>query len=308
MELTASPCVSGNGRAGNYVSGNGFLPGCSTTLRLDACLERFRREAEWRVCDTGRYRCPYVVWGRGPALILIPGLCDDPWSFVLPMARLSQRFLCIAYAMPTGHGDGANLAAYRHADLAADLYALCDHLGLRAAYLHGVSFGGTVALRALHDRPQRFPRGILQGGFARRRLAFAEVMLASWARWWPGPLAALPGRELVLGQTQQCEFDRREAEVWHYYLRQDGKPPMAAVARRALLLHQVDLCRLLPRIRQPVLVVCGDGDPLVGKACEQQLLTGLPNAARAEIEKCGHLPQYTHPEVLCEVIERFLPV
>jgi pimeloyl-ACP methyl ester carboxylesterase len=287
-------------------AGNGQLPSCSMPLRLDACLERFRREAVWRTFDTGRYRCPFVVWGSGPALILIPGLCDDPWSFVLPMARLSERFLCIAYAMPTGQGDGANLADYRHTDLTDDLYALCDHLGVGVAYLHGVSFGGTVALRALHDRPERFPRGILQGGFARRPLAFAEVMLASWARWWPGPLAALPGRALVLGQTQQREFDGREAAVWDYYLRQDGKQPMAAIARRALLLHSVDLCRLLPGIRQPMLLVCGDSDPMVGKTCEQQLLAGLPQVLRAEIENCGHLPQYTHPEVLCEVMERFL--
>ena len=38
----------------------------------------------------------------------------------------------------------------------------------------------------------------------------------------------------------------------------------------------------------------------------EDLLRGLPHVARAELEQCGHLPQYTHPEVLCEVIERFL--
>ena len=38
------------------------------------------------------------------------------------------------------------------------------------------------------------------------------------------------------------------------------------MARRALLLHRVDLRPLLPAIRQPVLLVCGSHDPLVGKA------------------------------------------
>ena len=32
----------------------------------------------------------------------------------------------------------------------------------------------------------------------------------------------------------------------------------------------------------------------------------LPNVARAEIEQCGHLPHFTHPELLTEVIRQFL--
>jgi len=285
---------------------DGPPPSCAQPLTLDAALARFRHEAVWSTCATGRYRCPYVLWGRGPALIFIPGLCDDPWSFVLPMSRLSARYLCVAYAMPTGQGDGACLDRYTQPDLVADLHALCDHLGLDQALLLGVSFGATVALKALHDRPARYPRAVLQGGFARRPLAWAEIMLASWARWWPGPLAALPLRRRLLGRYQRPTFAGRPPDVWDYFVEHDGRQPIAAVAHKALWLERTDLRPLLPTIRQPVLLVCGERDPLVGKACERELLAGLPRAARAEIEGAGHLPQYTHPEVLCEVIEQFL--
>jgi pimeloyl-ACP methyl ester carboxylesterase len=81
---------------------------------------------------------------------------------------------------------------------------------------------------------------------------------------------------------------------------------MAAVAHRALLLHQVDLRPQLARIHQPVLIICGDQDPLVGRACEADLMRGLPQVARAEIENCRHLPQFTHPEVLSEIVKQFL--
>jgi 3-oxoadipate enol-lactonase len=280
-------------------------PSCSQPLRLGASLDRFRREAVWRTVDTGRYSCRYVLWGRGPALIFVPGLCDDPWSFILPMARLSEQFLCVAYMMPTGRGDGARLRSYRHTDLVADLEAVCDHVGLKQAYLFGVSFGSTVALQALHDSTARFPRGILQGGFARRPLAFAEVMLASWGRWWPGEMSMLPLRNTILEQMRPA-FAGCEPAVWDYFMQHDGSQPMAAVAQKAVLLHHLDLRPLLPEIRQPVLLICGDRDPLVGKPCEQELLAGLPNAARAEIDDCGHLPQYTHPEVLSEIVERYL--
>ncbi len=285
---------------------DGIPPACSETLQLGPTLDRFRREAVWRSFDTGRYRCPYVLWGKGPALVFVPGLCDDPWSFLFPMARLSAHFCCIAYSMPTGVADGAVLARYRHADLVADLLGLLDHLDIRDAHLLGCSFGSTVALAALHARPERFARAILQGGFAHRPLARAEVLLASWARWWPGRLRHLPLRRLILKDSLAAFFSERAPEVWHYYLDHDDALPIAAVAHRALLLHQVDLRPLLPKIRQPVLVVSGDCDPLVRRACAEDLLRGLPNAAHAEIERCGHLPQYTHPEVLCEVVKHFL--
>lgn len=283
-------------------------PTCSQKLLLQPSLARFNKEAVRREFDTGRYRCPYVLWGKGPALIFVPGLCDDPTSFILPMARLSEHFLCVAYAMPTGRGDRANLHRYRHDDLVNDLHGLVDHLQLREAFLLGASFGSTVTLKALHERPAKYPRGILQGGFARRPLAWAEVMVASWGRWWPGKLAALPLRKMILEPVHARPFVGREPETLRYYQDHDGAQPIAAVAQRALLLNQTDLRPLLPSIRQPMLLVCGENDPLVGKGCERELMAGLPNVSRAEIEGCGHLPQYTHPEVLCEVVGQFLGV
>ena len=54
----------------------------------------------------------------------------------------------------------------------------------------------------------------------------------------------------------------------------------------------------MPKIRQPVLLICGDCDPLVGKDCEEVLRAALPIASRAEIVGCGHMPQFSHPEML----------
>src|SRR5579864_1981936 len=97
---------------------------------LKDILERFEREASWGECATGRYRCRYFVWGSGPPLVFVHGLCDEADSFVLPIAPLSREFRCIAYDLPLGNGDGANLRGYRHGHLVADLYALLDHLKL----------------------------------------------------------------------------------------------------------------------------------------------------------------------------------
>ncbi|MCI0461039.1 MAG: alpha/beta hydrolase [Gemmataceae bacterium] len=281
----------------------GSLAGASG---LSEALQRFEREATHGVCDTGRYRCRYHAWGQGPPLVFIPGLCDDALSFVLPMTLLSRHFHCIAYDLPTGQGDGARLGRYRHADLVADLFALLDHVGARRAYLFGSSFGSTVALAALHAQPERLPRAVLQGGFAYRPLAWAEVGLAHFARYWSGPLRWLPLRQQILFRNHGSCFRGLPPEVWGYYLQRSGSTPMTALAHRALLLHRTDLRPLLPQIRQPILLICGDCDPLVGPGCERVLLAGLPDSTRAEITHCGHEPMFTHPEAVAELVYRFL--
>jgi len=243
---------------------------------MSEVLDRYFREAERGVFDTGRYLCPYYTWGAGPALVFIPGLCDDALSFILPIARLQEHFRCVAFDLPTGQGDGARLGRYHHADYVLDVLALLDHLELRQAYLFGSSFGATIALGALAARPERFPRAILQGGFARRPLARAEVMLASWARYWRGTMTALPFRGALLKVSHEAPFFQRnpgsrESDVWNFFLQRSGTPPMAAVARRALIVHRLDLRSLLPHIHRPILLICGDHDPMVGKECEEEL-------------------------------------
>jgi pimeloyl-ACP methyl ester carboxylesterase len=279
---------------------------CPTPLVLHEVLDRYFREAERGVCDTGRYRCPYYTWGQGPPLVFIPGLCDDSLSFVLPIARLKDHFRCVAFNLPGSLGDGARLGRYHHHDYILDLVALLDHLKLSEAYLFGSSFGSTIALAAMGLEPGRFPRGVLQGGFAWRPLARAEVMLASWARYWRGAMAALPFRGALLGTSHETPFFHRGPAAWNFFLQRTGAPPMAAVARRALTMHQLDLRPLLRRIQAPVLLICGDHDRLVGKDCEAELQRGLPVSVRAELENCGHLPHYSHPEVLADVVRRFL--
>jgi pimeloyl-ACP methyl ester carboxylesterase len=275
------------------------------TSLLEA-LSRFEREAVRGVCDTGRYRCAYYTWGKGPPLLLIPGLSDDARSFVLLSAQLADDFLCIAYDLPAGGSDGACLSRYTHADLVADSLALLDHVGAPQSYVLGASFGSTIALAALRARPDRLPRAVLQGGFARRPLAPAEVLLASLARYWSGPMRALPFYLARICPSHQGPFRGRPPEVWEYFLQRWGSAPMAAVARRALLLHRTDLRPLLADVRQPVLLVCGDEDPLVSRHCEDELLERLPNVRRVALNRCGHNPQYTHPESLADAVRRFL--
>jgi pimeloyl-ACP methyl ester carboxylesterase len=267
---------------------------------------RFEREVIRGTCDTGRYQMPYYIWGDGPPLLFIHGLSDSCRSFMLPISRLSAHFRCIAYDQPSGHGDGARLRRYSHDHLVADIWALLGHLGLRQSYVLGSSFGATIALKALHDRPERLPRGIVQGGLVYRPLRRAERFLSYWARFLPGRMAGVPLREKVLLKTAGPFFKESFPEIWQHFLDCSGRPRLSVVAHQACMLHRLDLRPILPAIRQPVLLVCGDQDRVVPRAHEEMLLQGLPNAGRVVLEGCGHVPSYTHPEILADVVRQFL--
>lgn len=282
-------------------------PPCPTArVTLHEAIQRFEREAVRGCCDTGRYRCSYYTWGEGPPLLIVPGLSDDFLSFVMLCFLLSRQFRCIAYDLPTGDGDGARLSRYLHSYLVADAFALLDHVEARRAFILGSSFGSTIALAALKACPDRLEKAVLQGGFARRRLAPAEILLAGFARYWNGTMKSLPLRRAALTRSHGEPFAEREKDVWEYFLTRWGSQPISATAYRALLVHRLDLRPLLHAIRQPVLLVCGDRDPLVRIECEEELLRGLPNAVRVELTGCGHNPQFTHPETLAQVVRRFL--
>ncbi len=275
-------------------------------ISLEEALGRFEREAVRRVCHTGRYRMPYYVWGSGPPVVFLHGVSDNSRCFIQPISRLAAQFRCIAYDLPHGRGDGARIQHYTHAQLTADLLALVDHLGLRRTYLFASSFGSTVALAALHRHPTRFPRAVLQGGLAWRPLRPLEKVLVRVLRPFPGCTGQLPRRERVVRRRNYGPFAARSPSVWRYFLDNTGQIPIKTFAHQLLLLDRVDLRPLLPEIRQPVLMVCGDDDPIVGRREEEVLEGGLPNVGRVVLEGCGHVPQYTHPEVLAEVTRQFL--
>lgn len=275
-------------------------------LDLAEALRRYDAEAVRGVCDTGRYRCSYTVWGAGPVLLFIHGLGDDSRAFALLSSLLATHFRCVAYDLPSGQGDGARLRRYTHADLVDDAFALLDHLQAPQAYVFGASFGSTIALAALHARPQRLPRGVLQGGFAWRPLAPAEILLARIARFCPGTMARVPLWGTLLRHNHYEPFAGRPDMFWNLFTTRCAAAPAAAVAQRAVLLHQVDLRPLLSAIRQPILLVCGDRDPLVGAKCEEDLVRGLPNAGLVKLSGCGHNPLYSHPESLAALIRSFL--
>lgn len=273
---------------------------------IGAATERFQREAVRGVCDTGHYRCRFFSWGDGPPLLFLHGLADSSEAFIPAIALLSRFFRCIAYELPTGADDGADLRHYRHAHLVEDVWSLLDHLGVRQSYVFASSFGTTVALSALAAGPQRLLRAVLQAPPAPKTLTGTERLGAWLMSHWPGSMSSLPLRKRLLYRLHHAPFTGRAPAAWERFLSVTGAVPVRAVGRRARLLHRLDPRPLLAEVRQPVLLVCGDRESAAQRESAAALLRMLPGAGMVLLEGCGHLPSFSHPDTLAEVVRFFL--
>jgi pimeloyl-ACP methyl ester carboxylesterase len=275
-------------------------------IPLAEALQRWRAEARVGVCNTGRYRCRFFAWGHGQPVVFIHGISDQARCFVPLMAHLTDKFQCIAYELPAGIGDGANLAKYTYADFVADLFALLDHLHLPQVCLYGASYGSTIALAALHRQPRRFLRAVLQSGFAHLKMAPAEKLMARWLK-----RSRMRIKDMPLRQSWQRRFDAPyfagvPLELWDFQVANCGAAPVRAMAQRAWLLSRLDLRPILSEIRHPILLIHGDRDNVISQATAKELAHGLPHADRVEFSDCGHCMQYTHAAGVAEALRRFL--
>lgn len=273
--------------------------------KLSDCLTRFRQEAVTSTLATPRYRLRYHLWGEGPPLVLIHGLNDIPRSFAPLMSHLARSFRCVAIHLPDGERDAANLHRYRHEHFTQDLLRLLDHLRLDRAFLLGSSFGSTIALRTAIEQPDRVPRLVIQGGFARRPLLPPEQFLARLGRSWPWPMGSLPLRRVIMRRLEAPAFVNAP-EMIRFLIANSAQSPIRAVTHRARILETLDLRPLLGKVSQPLLMLGGDRDAIVPRPYEHEVEERIAHARRIEFTPCGHYPQYTHPDAMASAITEFL--
>ena len=142
---------------------------CPAPADFRAEVARYDDQAEYR--PLGRSSLPHDLSGpgKGPPLILVPGIASTYRTYAFLLNRLGERFRTVRLRLPgRAPDDGADLARISHDHLVDDLFGLIDHLKIGRVFLVGVSFGSTIVLKALHREPRRFPKAAVQGAFAFR--------------------------------------------------------------------------------------------------------------------------------------------
>lgn len=231
------------------------------------------------------WRMHYRVGGTGrQPVVLVHGLSVSG-NYLLPTAaELRDDFTVYVPDLP---GFGASEKPRRVlgiVEMADVLMAWMDAVGLERAYLLGNSLGcHTVAAVA-----------------ARFRERVAGIILVS-------PAGDRGGRDVLrLVMRALNDFAREPWSFWAVMFQDFLK---VGLRRTLLTLRSLLQCRLepwLPRVDVPALVVGGRHDRIVPMSWIGRVAALLPQGQVAVIGEAGHVPNFSHPARLAELVRAFV--
>jgi pimeloyl-ACP methyl ester carboxylesterase len=245
---------------------------------------------------------PYVSAGPAAAapVVLLHAWGESGRSFdrLLPLLPVTVHAMAMDLR---GHGDADKPAAgYSLADVAADVEAFMDAVGVSAAVLVGSSSGGYVAQQVAITSPHRVAGLVLAGSprSLQRRPSFADEVDqltdpidAAWVRkfltWFP-----------LFHQVPQWYIDdrvhdgvRMPAHVWREALAGlvSARPPTEAAT-----------------ITAPTLIVWGARDELLTREHQQALAAAIPASRLLVYQDTGHLVLWEQPERVAADLTAFV--
>lgn len=241
--------------------------------------------------------------GDGDVVLFLHGLGGSRTAWEPQLEALSDRWRCVAWDMP-GYGGSAPISPLAFEAIADSVAALLDRLGVEAAHLCGLSFGGHHALHTALRHPHRVRSLVLANTSAafggdgtdpeewislRTAPLDAGLSLADIADDVIAAIAA-PGFEGV-------ERDRAAAAM--------ARIPNEGFRAACRLLPTHDVRHRLPEIHRPTLVIVGELDEETPPAYAAELHSGISNSRLEMIPAAGHLSPAEAPEAFNDLVRQF---
>jgi poly(3-hydroxyoctanoate) depolymerase len=261
--------------------------------------------AEEHTLRIGGLRLHVREVGEGRPVLLINGLGThvDMWS---PLEQALGGFRLIEFDAPgTGRSSTPPYPVTIPA-LAWLARRVLDRVGVRRADVLGYSMGGLVAQQLAASAPQRVRRLVLVGtscGWGGVPGALGPMLnIATPLRYWSPAFYRRTIGGMVGGRARHdTEWVER-----HGRLRLRHPPSAEGYFGQVLTVSAWSGLPLLPRIRQPALVVTGDDDPLVPPANALLLASRLRDARVLVAPGEGHLLLMDTESAVLQPIAEFL--
>jgi non-heme chloroperoxidase len=245
-----------------------------------------------------------VVQGSrsGVPVLLLHGLSDSWRSYERVLPHLPSSIRAFALTL-RGHGDsGKPDTGYTPADIASDVAAFMDSLGLDAAVVAGHSLGSVVAQRFAIDHPERTLGLVLIGAFAvprdnagvREIQAIVETLTdpiaPSFVREFQGSTLAQPVPPAFF-ETVVQESLKVPAHVW-----------TAAVEG----LVSDESSAQFSTIEAPTLIIWGDRDEVCLRSDQEALRAAITDSRLVVYPGAGHGVHWEEPERFAADLVRFV--
>jgi 3-oxoadipate enol-lactonase len=237
-----------------------------------------------------------------PVVVMSNSLATTTRIWDAQVPALLRDHAVIRYDHP-GHGSSPRaVGRYTVADLADDVIAILDRLGVRRFSFCGLSLGGMVGLHVAAAFPDRVRRLAVCSTSARldaaafwnERAAVVErdgldaVAEAATGRWFT-PAYARPHPDVV---------------AWAGEMFRSTDP--SSYARFAQLLADVDLTGTLRGIRAPTLVIAGEDDVAIPPAHGEAIAAATPGSSVILVPDAAHLVNVERSEVVADALVRHL--
>jgi pimeloyl-ACP methyl ester carboxylesterase len=227
----------------------------------------------------------YEIHGEGPPLVLLHGGVNPSDMFGAPLAAMAQTQQVIAIHL-RGHGFSTDAdEPWTYEQMADDVAALLDQLGMKTVDVMGWSLGGGVALQTAIRHPDRVGKLIVISMSIRHDGNFPEIQ---------AQFAAMPGRAPEYArQIEQSPLAALYPDVdWEVVLRKSGELNRA----------NYDWSAAVAAITVPTLLVFADADimPLEHIVEVYKLLgggtrdAGLDGSLRPTPNQLAIIPGATH--------------
>ncbi len=255
---------------------------------------------------------------RAPAIVLVMGATAsrDWWPLALCEALANGGFQVVRYdhrdtGASTTVGPGA--ARYAAEDLATDLVALLDGLGLATAHLVGMSLGGLLAQMVALDHPARVRSLTLIGS---EPLGWTGAVLPGMATAFLDHFAGFAGLdwsdrsavvEFRLGISRLCAgalhpFDETATRMMLAAEYDRARSPESAFNHGSVGLSR-DWSGRLETLTPPTLVIHGTEDPILPLPNGEALAGTIRGARLVVLEGAGHdLPAPLLPRIATEIL------
>lgn len=233
----------------------------------------------------------YEVTGeRGPWLVLMNGLMMGSSSWEPHVGALSAECRLLRLDFRDQARSSRLSPGYRAEQHVRDTCALLDHLGIAQAHVHGVSYGGQVALAMMAERPERVA-SLCLASITAAASSYLQAVGRAWqvaARRRDGlaffelcmPYVYSPGFYARCGdwiQQRQHALSRVLDDAWF-----EGFERLAQSA------DHFDYRAVLPTIEVPTSLICGTEDMLTPLSDMRQMAAQIRRSRLVELPGTGH--------------------
>ena len=234
------------------------------------------------VAITGSTSIDYDINGEGPPLLLIGGLGFGRWGWFKQVPAFSRHFRTITFDVR-----GERRLENGVGDLAGEVVALLDHLGVKKAHVLGSSLGGFVAQELALIRPDLVDRLVLvctsyggRGPESMSPQALADML--GWGFFSPEE-GVRRGLETATSEVYRAEHRDEFDQIVSWRLA--DSPSDAIYYEQARAGAGFDLSRDVRHITSPTLVIHGSEDRYVPVANA----AAIPEARLRVLDRAGHL-------------------